>query len=69
MSHNTLSNYYEVVFDLVQRQRFESVPSIEEMIPYERDLYVGMIKNEKERKLEEQRQAAAVKEAMARRGY
>lgn len=69
MSHNTLENYYEVVYDLVQRQRFGSLSDIEGLIPFERDLYIGMIKNDKEREAEQRRQQAAIKEAMSRKGY
>lgn len=69
MSHNTLENYYEVVYDLVQRQRFGSLSDIESLIPFERDLYIGMIKNDKEREAELKRQQAAIQEAMSRKGY
>jgi hypothetical protein len=42
---------------------------IESLIPFERDLYIGMIKNDKEREAELKRQQAAIQEAMSRKGY
>ena len=37
--------YYKVVFDISQNCNF-SIPDIEELIPFERDVYISMI-NEK----------------------
>ena len=52
LSHNTLANYYELIFALVQHHKY-SITEIENLIPYERDVYVAMLsahlKQEKER--------------------
>ena len=52
LSHNTLANYYELIFALVQHHKY-SRTEIESLIPYERDVYVAMLsahlKAEKER--------------------
>ncbi len=40
--HNTLSEYYKVIFMLAQHHKY-SIAEIENMIPYERDLYFGML--------------------------
>lgn len=42
MNHNTLGNYYETVFALAQHHKWQ--PSeIEELFPFERDIYVKML--------------------------
>ena len=52
MIHNSISNYYKVIFALVQHHKY-SITEIEALIPFERDLYVSMllehIEEEKER--------------------
>jgi len=52
LSHNTLANYYEVIFALVQHHKY-SITEVENLIPYEREIYVAMLsahlKAEKER--------------------
>jgi len=42
MSHNTLANYYNVIFGLVQHHKY-SITDIENLFPYERDLYLDML--------------------------
>lgn len=58
MSHNSLVNYYTMMFSLIQHHKY-SITELEDMIPYERDIYVDMLmaylKEEKER-LELQKQ-------------
>jgi len=52
LSHNSLANYYQLVFALVQHHKY-SIAEIENLIPYERDIYVSMLqeylKREKEK--------------------
>lgn len=52
MSHNRLANYYKLTFQLIQHHGY-SLTEIENMIPFERDIYVGLLQNyledEKER--------------------
>jgi hypothetical protein len=52
LSHNTLANYYQTVFALVQHHKY-SITELENLIPYERDIYVAMLQEhlqkEKER--------------------
>lgn len=40
--HNTLQEYYKIIFMLAQHHKY-SIAEIESMIPYERDLYFGML--------------------------
>ena len=52
LGHNTLANYYELIFALVQHHKY-SITEIENLVPYERDIYVAMLaahlKEEKDR--------------------
>jgi hypothetical protein len=42
LSHNSLENYYVSTFSLVQHHKY-SITEIDELIPFERDLYVDML--------------------------
>lgn len=42
MSHNSLANYYTTTFAMVQHHKY-SITELEDMVPYERDLYVEML--------------------------
>jgi len=53
LSHNTLENYYTTVFSLTQHHKY-SIAEIENLIPFERDLYVEMLLQYM-KELEEQR--------------
>lgn len=44
MSHNNLQNYYAITFSMVQHHKY-SITEIENLIPFERDLYVEMLFN------------------------
>lgn len=44
MSHNSLENYYTLVFSLVQHHKY-SIEEVEDLIPFERDIYVDMLLN------------------------
>ena len=41
-SHDTLENYFTMNFSLMQHHKY-SLTEIENMIPWERDVYVGML--------------------------
>lgn len=43
LSHNNLSNYYFLIHSLVVVENKYSVTEIEKMIPFERDVYVGLL--------------------------
>jgi hypothetical protein len=42
LSHNTLARYYSMIFSLAQHHKY-SISEVENLIPYERDLYVDML--------------------------
>lgn len=50
MAHNDLTNYYRTIFSLIYH--FHLNLDVENLIPYERDLYVGMIKQDQNKKQE-----------------
>ena len=42
LSHNTLANYYSINFSLIQHHKYP-ISDIENLIPFERDIYVQML--------------------------
>jgi len=44
LSHNTLENYFSTMFSLIQHHKY-SISEIENLIPFEKDLYVTMLLN------------------------
>lgn len=53
LSHNTLGNYYQTNFSLMQYHKY-SLSDIEGMIPWERDIYVKLLVEYLEKLKEEQ---------------
>ncbi len=45
MQHNSLKNYYDVVFALQQKYGYR-ITEIENMMPWERDVYLALIEKE-----------------------
>ena len=42
LTHNSLQNYYATNFSLIQHHKY-SISDIENLIPFERDIYVEML--------------------------
>jgi len=42
LSHITLANYYQMIFSLAQHHKY-SITELENLLPFERDLYFGML--------------------------
>jgi hypothetical protein len=42
LSHTSLGDYYQIIFAMAQHHNW-SLNEIENMLPYERELYFGMI--------------------------
>ena len=55
MSHMDLENYFKLNFSLMQYHKY-SLTEIENMIPWERDVYVGLLKNHLEEEEQKQQQ-------------
>ena len=58
MVHMNLMSYYELNFSLMQYHKY-SLTEIENMIPWERDVYVTMLQNHLEEEKLKQKQANA----------
>ena len=43
MAHTNLESYFKINFALIQHHKY-SLTEIENMIPWERDIYVGLLK-------------------------
>ncbi len=57
MAHTNLESYYKVNFALIQHHKY-SLTEIENMIPWERDIYVGLLQQHlEEEKLKQEQQA------------
>ena len=58
MAHNNLENYFRLNFAMMQYHKY-SLTEIENMMPWERDIYVGLLQAhlEEERLKEQQRKA------------
>ena len=58
MAHNNLENYFRLNFAMMQYHKY-SLTEIENMMPWERDIYVGLLQShlEEERLKENQRNA------------
>ena len=57
MAHTNLESYYKVNFALMQHHKY-SITEIENMMPWERDIYVGLLRQhleEEELKRNQQR--------------
>jgi hypothetical protein len=42
LSHTNLANYYKTVFALTQHHKYQ-ISEVENILPYERDLYVDLL--------------------------
>ena len=58
--HMDLENYYRINFALLQYHKY-SLTEIENLIPWERDIYVGLLKNHlEEERLKQQQEKNAL---------
>ena len=58
MAHTNLESYYKLNFALIQHHKY-SLTEIENMIPWERDVYVGLLQAHLEEEKLKQQQANA----------
>jgi uncharacterized protein HemY len=59
MSHIDLKNYFELNFALMQFHKY-SLTEVENMMPWERDAYVGLLQNHLEEEKLKQQQANGI---------
>ena len=55
LSHETLVNYYNTNFQLMQHHKY-SLTELENMIPWEREIYIAMLLNWLEEERERQKE-------------
>jgi hypothetical protein len=55
MVHDSLANMYQLNFALMQHHNY-SLSELDEMIPFERDIYVTLLRNYLEEQEERQKQ-------------
>ncbi len=58
MTHEDLESYYKTNFALIQHHKY-SLSDIENLIPWERDIYITLLKNwieEEEQRIAQQQQ-------------
>ena len=67
MSHSNLESYYKNIFALVYHHKWPM--NIEELIPYERDIYVAMITNHMNKVKEDQIQQDNIRKATERKMF
>lgn len=65
MSYSTLESYYKTLFSLQYHHKW---PNVEELVPFERDIYVAMIGNYLQQVKEERQIQENAKNAMQRKG-
>ena len=53
LSHDSVENYYKTSFMMMQHHNY-SLKELEDMIPWEREIYIGLLMNH----LEEEKQRA-----------
>lgn len=53
MAHSSLSNYYMLSFQLMQHHKY-SLTELDDMIPFERDIYTAMLIDHLEKEREAQ---------------
>ena len=57
LGYNSLANYYVLNFQLIQHHKY-SLHEVESLIPFERDIYVSMLRKWIEEENERQKQRA-----------
>ena len=58
MSHESLTNFYNTNFQLMQHHKY-SLTELEDMIPFEREIYINMLVDYMEREEERRNQRNA----------
>ena len=56
LAHNNLKNYYKLIFNMAQHHGY-SITDLENLIPYELEIYSSMLIDHLERKKQEQEAA------------
>ncbi|NBO24541.1 MAG: hypothetical protein EBU93_04845 [Chlamydiae bacterium] len=66
MGHESLANYYKTNFSLMQHHKY-SIAELEEMIPFERDVYILLLSQHIEKENERIKMENSQQQAQMRR--
>lgn len=66
MGHESLANYYKTNFSLMQHHKY-SIAELEEMIPFERDVYILLLSQHIEKENERIKMENSHQQAQMRR--
>lgn len=66
MSHNTLENYYKIIFAMAHHHHYQ-IGDLENLICYELDIYIDMIKDNTQKLAEQAERARQKQEALTRK--
>jgi hypothetical protein len=59
MAHTSLESYYETNFALMQHHKY-SLTELEDMLPWEREVYIGLLQNYLEEQKLKQQQSGGI---------
>ena len=59
MAHTSLESYYETNFALIQHHKY-SLTELENMLPWEREVYIGKLQNYLEEQRLKQQQSGGI---------
>tara|TARA_B100000085_G_scaffold282231_1_gene310381 strand:+ start:795 stop:974 length:180 start_codon:yes stop_codon:yes gene_type:complete len=59
MAHNSLESYYETNFALMQHHKY-SLTELENMLPWEREVYIALLQNYLEEQRLKQQQSGGI---------
>lgn len=59
MAHTSLESYYETNFALMQHHKY-SLTELENMLPWEREVYIGLLQNYLEEQKLKQQQSGGI---------
>lgn len=59
MAHTSLESYYETNFALMQHHKY-SLTELENMLPWEREVYIGLLQNYLEEQRLKQQQSGGI---------
>lgn len=65
MSHNTLDNYYKVIFAMAHHYHYQ-ISDLENLICYELDIYTDMVKDNSQKLAEQADRARMAQEALTK---
>jgi hypothetical protein len=69
MGYNNLANYYKIAFNFVHTYKICTLSELEDMVPFERDVYMTLMKQHIEKMNEDALQQQLIEDAKKRLKY